>query len=486
MAEEEGITIKKSENFSEWFTQVVEKAELSDIRYNVKGFVVFRPWSVMTMELMYDILEKEMQRKGHKPAWFPAVIPESNFTKEADHVEGFAAEVFWITEAGSENKKLEERLALRPTSETAMYKMYSLWIRSWRDLPLKIYQRCQVWRYEGKATRPFIRSREFHWVEGHDCFATKEEAEEQVREDMSISEEVLHNNYAIPIMFFKRPKHDMFPGAVYTIAADTIMPDGKALQLPSTHLLGQNFSKPFEIKYADKDGNEHYVWQTCYGPAVSRIYAAVVALHGDDKGLVLPPPIAPVQVIIVPIYDDKSKKQVIEEARKVKEQLVKKFRVDIDERDEYTPGWKFNHWELKGVPLRLEIGPKDIKGEKVVLVRRDTGEKKDVPMAKVNVGVKAELKAVHKNLKKNADKSLKNHVKKATNIKKLKKILRDEGGIVNAYWCQNVECADYVKAETEGGIIRGTLYGKEVKTGKGKCIWCKKDTDYVVWISKQY
>jgi len=486
MAEEEGITVKKVENFSEWYTQVVEKAELSDIRYNVKGFVVFRPWAVLSMELMYDLLEAEMQAKGHVPAWFPAVIPESNFTKESAHVKGFMPEVFWITEAGSEGKQLDEKLALRPTSETAMYKMYAIWIRSWRDLPLKIYQRCQVWRYEGKATRPFIRSREFYWIEGHDAFATREGAEAQVREDMDITENVLHKQYATPFLFFQRPEHDKFPGAVHTYAADALMPDGRVIQLPSTHLLGQNFSKPFEIKYIDKDGNEQYVWQTCYGPAVSRIYAAVIAIHGDDKGLVLPPPIAPIQVIIIPIYESSNKEDVVKEAERLREKLQDKFRVDVDARDEYTPGWKYNHWELKGVPIRIEIGPEDIAKKQVVLVRRDMDKKQTVTETKLVLTIKKALKAIHRNLVKKADKYLKKSIRKVGSMTKLKQMLRERGGIVKIYWCGDVECADYVKAETDGGVIRGTLYGDTKKYKKGRCIYCKKETDNVVYIAKQY
>ncbi len=486
MAEQEGITVKKSENFSDWYTQVVEKAELSDIRYNVKGFVVFRPWSVISMELMYDLLEAELQAKGHKPVWFPAVIPESNFRKEAAHVEGFMPNVFWITEAGSEGKKLEERLALRPTSETAMYKLYALWVRSWRDLPLKLYQRCQVWRYEGKGTRPFIRSREFYWIESHNVFANREGAEAQVREDMEITENVMHKKYAVSFLFFQRPEHDKFPGAVHTYASDALMPDGRVIQLPSTHLLGQNFSKPFEIKYTDKDGNERYVWQTCYGPAVSRIFAAVISLHGDDKGLVMPPAIAPLQVIIVPVFDELNKEKIVKEAEALKEQLKRKFRVDIDARDEYTPGWKYNYWELKGVPLRVEIGPEDVEKNQIVLVRRDTGEKEIVKQNKAAVAVKAALRKIHRNLVKKAEKSLKKNIRKASSMAKLKKILREQGGLVKIYWCGSTECADYIKAETDGGVIRGTLFGEKKVSKKGRCVYCKKETEQVVYVAKQY
>lgn len=265
MAEEKvTFNIDKNRDFNSWYNEIVDKAELADIRYNVKGFVVFRPWSVIAMKAMYDIWEKELERRGHLPALFPAVIPESNFLTEKEHVEGFAPEVFWITEHGS-GEKFEEKLGLRPTSETAMYKMYSMWIRSYNDLPLKVYQSCQVWRHETKATKPFIRSREFHWIEAHDVFATREEAERQVIEDMEITQKCLLEQLGVPFLFFERPQWDKFAGAEKTFAADCLMPDGKVLQLPSTHFLGQNFAKAFNVKYTDKDGVEQYGWQTCYG-----------------------------------------------------------------------------------------------------------------------------------------------------------------------------------------------------------------------------
>ncbi len=483
---QEGLTIKKGENFSEWYTQVVQKAELADIRYNVKGFIVFRPWSVLSMEKMFDLLEHELQNKGHLPTIFPAVIPESNFKLEAEHVKGFLPEVFWVSDAGSDGKKLEERLALRPTSETAMYKVYSQWIRSWRDLPLKIYQRAQIWRYETKATRPFIRSREFYWIESHDVFATQEEAISQVKEDMETSENIIHRMFCVPFLFFERPEHDKFPGAVHTYAADTVMPDGKSLQLPSTHLLEQNFSKPFNIKFVDKDKNEKYAWQTCYGPCVSRIYAAVISIHGDDKGLVIPPAIAPIEVIIVPIYKNETKKQVMEKTIEIKGKIEKAgMTVKIDDREEYTPGWKFNHWELKGVPIRLEIGPKDIKEKQVILVDRSTGEKAKVKESDVAKAVKKTLMDIQKNMLKKADKYFKDYMSTAKDKKELKRILSEKGGLVKIEWCGDVKCANAIKDDTTGGVIRGTLFNKKEKA-KGKCIWCGKDAKQVVYISKQY
>lgn len=483
MAEQEGITIKKSEDFSEWYTEVCNKAELADIRYNVKGFVVFRPWAVKTMNNMFKLLEDELESKGHLPALFPALIPESNFKKEAEHVEGFLPEVFWVTKVGSGAEKLEEPLAMRPTSETAMYKMYSMWIRSWRDLPLKIYQRCQVWRHEGKATRPFIRGREFYWIEAHDVFSTEEEAMRQVKEDMETTENTLHKKFGIPFIFFQRPQHDKFAGAVNTYAADTTLPDGKILQLPSTHLLGQNFSKSFNIKFVDKDKKEKYAWQTCYGPAVSRIFAAVIALHGDDKGLVLPPEIASLQIIIVPITKSKDD-EVIKKAHEICKKIKHKFSVMIDDRNEYTPGWKYNYWEMKGVPLRIEIGPRDLKNKQFVLVRRDTGEKIIVKENRIEE-IEDVLDKIQENLIKKADEYFKKSISEAKEFSELKKVLENKGGLVKIEWCGKKKCAEDMKEKTSGGVIRGTIFGKEEKP-KSTCVNCKAKATQVVYIAKQY
>ena len=472
-------------NFSEWYSEVIQEAELADIRYNVKGFLAHMPWSVRTMKNMYRILEAELEKKGHEPAWFPALVPESYFKKEAEHAEGFSADVFWVTEGGSSNEKFSERLALRPTSETAMYSMFSMWIRTWRDLPYKIYQSCQVWRFEGKSTRPFIRGREFYWTEAHDVFETEEEALKQVEEDMEITGNVL-KQFAIPFIFFKRPEHDKFKGAVSTYAADSVMPDGKVIQLPSTHFLGQNFSKAFNIKFVDREGNERYGWQTCYGPAVWRILGALVAIHGDDKGLIIPPAIAPLTAIIVPVYFKGSDKAVIKKARLVKELLESScIPAKVDERKEHTPGWKYNYWELKGVPVRIEVGPKDIEKKQLVLVRRDTGEKMTVKENEVVEKVRKLSEEIQQNLVARAEKFYKEHISEADSMDKLKQTLSEKGGLVRIGWCGSTECADYIKAETLGGDIRGAPLGKEEKA-KGSCIRCGKKASQQVYVGKAY
>ncbi|MFX0095001.1 MAG: proline--tRNA ligase, partial [Candidatus Hodarchaeota archaeon] len=363
--------MNKNKDFSNWFSQVVQKAELADLRYNVKGFIVYRPWSTTSMKIMFEIYEKELEKFGHQPVIFPSVIPHSNFEVEKEHVEGFAPEVFWISKAGK-GEELEERLVLRPTSETAMYPLYSLWIRSWRDLPLKLYQSGKVWRYEGKSTRPFLRGREFIWIESHNVFATFEEAKAQTREDMQISFKVLTEHFGIPFIQFQRPEWDKFAGSVHTFAADTLMPDGKFLQLPSTHFLGDNFSKAFNIHYTDQEGQQRVTYQTCYGPAISRIFGALIAIHGDNNGLIFPYEIAPLQIVIIPIPKKKSIKGIITYCQKIEQILARRScRVKLDLGDE-RPGDKYYFWEMKGVPLRLEIGQREADSRKVTVFRRDT------------------------------------------------------------------------------------------------------------------
>ncbi len=474
----------KKDAFSEWFSEILQDAELSDMRYNVKGFIVYRPWSVLAIKQMYRLFEKELEQKGHKPAIFPSVIPEENFSLEATHVEGFVPQVLWVTHGGKE--ELEARFALRPTSETAMYKMYSLWIRSWRDLPLKIYQSCQVWRHETKATRPFIRGREFHWIEAHDAFATRKDAEDQVNQDMQMTENVMHQIFGVPFIFMKRPEWDKFPGAVHTFAADTIMPDGKILQQPSTHLLGQNFSKPFGVKYEDANGGTEFVWQTCYGPAISRIFASVVATHGDDRGLVFPWDIAPAQIVIIPILKGKDNDKVLKKAKDLSCCLAEKYRIELDTSDN-TIGWKFNQWEMKGVPIRIELGPKEMDEKKLTLSRRDNGDKitileKDLERMLEKLG-----REITENLVQNADKSFKSNIRTAKDFKELQKEL-EKGGLIKADFCTmekpGEKCAEEIKNKLHGDV-RGSRVDKKEKP-TGNCVICGKKAQDVVYIGKAY
>lgn len=478
------MDIPKS-NFSEWYNTIIKEAELCDIRYGIKGFVVFMPWSVLSMNKMYDMYERELQSKGHVPALFPALIPESYLAKESEHIEGFVPQVFWVTAAGKD--PLEEKCAMRPTSETAMYSMYALWIHGLKDLPLKIYQRCQVWRYETKATKPFIRSREFHWIEAHDAFATREGAEGQVREDIEMTEKVLHEQFCVPFLFFRRPQWDKFPGAVDTFGADTLMPDKRTLQLPSTHLLGQNFAKPFGIKYMDEKEKEQYVWQTCYGPAISRIYAAVISVHGDDKGLVLPFDIAPVQIVIVPIIKKETEEKVLKKCKEIEKQLSEKYKVKLDDSNN-TPGFKYNHWEMKGVPIRLEIGMRDIENKTIMVFRRDTCEKENVPFEKLEGKIEQLREAIRKNLKEKADKWFDSQAEKADSMDELGKKLDGHGFIKIPFCTDDIsgkQCAEVVKEKTHANM-RGSLYGEKDKPKGKKCIACGKAATVYLYAARQY
>lgn len=483
------MKIKKKENFSEWFNTLIAEAELADLRYNVKGFVVFRPWAVKSMKLMYNAWETELERYGHEPALFPAVIPEKNFLVEGEHVEGFVPEVMWIEKAG--DKPIEERLALRPTSETAMYQMYSLWIQGAVDLPVKIYQSCQVWRYETKATKPFFRGREFYWIEAHDAFATKDEAVAQVTEDMNITEEVLHGQLGVPFIFFERPQWDKFPGGEHTYAADTLMPDGKVLQLPSTHLLGQNFAKAFDVAYQDESEQKQYVWQTCYGPAISRIYGALFCVHGDDRGMVLPFDFAPVQVVIVPIIGKGKDADAINEySRLVESNLCSRgirARLDLSEN---TPGFKYNHWELRGVPIRLEIGQREVDENTVTAVVRDLG--KDSKGAVSRDGLFEHIKKLglemDSRIKKKAEVEFESNIHTANSMDELGEKLK-LGGLVRIPFCSMEksakEFADVIK-ERFSGDVRGIRYPYEKKPENEKCIVSGKEAGCFAYVAKQY
>ena len=481
MAEKTTFNISKSDNFSEWYSEILNKAEITDLRYGVKGFVVIRPWGARIIEKMYKLYEQALQRTGHSPSFFPTVIPEENFKKESSHVKGFTPEVFWLSETS------EEKLALRPTSETAFYQMYNLWIRSWRDLPFKLYQRANVFRFETKATRPLIRSREFLWIEAHDAFETKEQAEKQVQEDIAMTESVMHQIFGVPFIPMKRPEWDKFPGAEYTIGSDSILPDGKIIQQPSTHLLGQHFSKAFNVTFKDKNEKEQYVWQTCYGPAISRILASVIAMHGDDNGLILPYSISPYQVVIVPIFNEKNQNKVLNEARKIQMEL---FNEGIDvllDDSEKRPGEKFFHWEMKGVPFRIELGEKEIDNKELSIFIRDTKEKlkkktKDIAEEIRNLGAEYDTRLIKK-----ADKFFESSVEDCKDKKEIKKAL-DNKKIARFSFCTSEKdgeaCAEYVEKELQARVM-GTRADKNEKSS-GKCLICGKPAKAVIYAGKSY
>ncbi len=470
---------------SEWYTEIIQKAELADIRYGVKGCIVFQNWSVEAMELMYDFMEKDLKKRGHKNYWYPTLIPESYFYKEAEHIDGFSPEVFWVEKGGTD--KLEERLALRPTSETAFYTMFALWIRSYKDLPFKTYQRAQVFRYESKATRPFLRSREFHWIETHCAFATEEEAFRNVMDDMETTKRIVFGVFGVPTIVFQRPDWDKFAGASKTFGADAITPSGRVVQQPSTHMINQHFAKSFGVKFADKDEKEKTPFTTCYGPAISRIFASVVLTHGDNKGLKFPFEIAPKQIVVIPILAEKEPK-VLVKAKEIVELLENEgYRVELDNSDK-RPGEKYYFWEMKGVPLRLEIGPRDLSEKKLMIFRRDTEKKVSIFEKDLLKEIAKEGKDVSENLKNTAQKSFEGLIKDVKNIEEIKSIVGT--GIARANFCSTEKdgekCAEIVEKET-GGKIRGTrIDTKDKLIGDGKCVVCGKKATQVVYIAKDY
>ena len=476
-----GVTVKKSENFSEWYTQTVLKSEMADYA-PTKGCIIFREYSYAIWEKIQQIVDKKIKEKGHKNAYFPLFIPESLLRKEAEHFEGFVPECAWVTIGG--DKKLEERLAIRPTSETIIYSMYAKWIKSWRDLPVKLNQWCNIVRWETKATKPFIRTREFLWQEGHTAHATKEEADQQVMEILEIYRDLMENYLAIPVLAGKKSEREKFAGALYTTTLEALMPDGRALQMGTSHNLGQKFAKVFEIKFIGQDEKEHYVWQTSWGIS-TRLIGAVVMVHGDDRGLVLPPRIAPIQVVIIPIfYKEVEMEAILKKAKEILRILQENgISALLDERTEYTPGWKFNHWELKGVPLRIEIGPKDLEKGEITLARRDTFERISIKEVEMLKTVKRTLEEIQENLFNRAKQFLDTHITEVKSYEEFKEVLRTKGGFIKASWCSSSECEERIKDET-GATIRLIPFEKEEPFSN--CIYCGREAKVVAYFAKAY
>ena len=391
-----GITVSKNDDFSDWYTQVVLKAELADYA-PVKGLIVLRPDGYAIWESIKKSLDEKFVKLGIKNGFLPILIPESLLSREKRHFVGFIPQVFWVTQSGE--NELGDRLALRPTSETLAYSLYSKWIKSWRDLPLKINFWNTALRAEIKSTKPFLRTSEFLWQEGHTVHTSKEEAEKEVMNILQVYKSTIEKELAIPVVTGKKSEKEKFVGAVYTTTMESIMPDGKALQMGTSHFLGQNFSKPFEVKFADKDNVENFAWQTSWGVSW-RLIGAMIMTHGDDIGLVLPPKVAPVQVVIIPIYySDEEKQKVLKKANEIQNIFVKKnIRVHVDDREELTPGYKFHDWELRGIPLRIEIGPKDIEKNKVVLAKRYNKEKLDLSFDEINEKIESILDDIQKQM----------------------------------------------------------------------------------------
>ena len=379
------------DDFAKWYTDIVIKTELADYT-EIKGCMVIRPYGYAIWENIQNYADKLFKESGVKNTYFPVLIPESLLQKEKDHVEGFAPEVAWVTEAGGE--KLEEKLCVRPTSETIITTMYSKWLSSWRDLPFVYNQWCSVLRWE-KETRPFLRSREFLWQEGHTIHETEKEAKERTLKMLEIYVDIAEKFLAIPVISGLKTETEKFAGALETYTIEAMTYDGKALQSGTSHYFGQNFTKPFDVKFQNREGKQEYAYQTSWGIS-TRLIGAIIMAHGDNRGLKLPPKVAPIQVVIVPIAIHKE--GVKERTKELYNLLKDKFRVEIDLREQVSPGYKFNDWEMKGVPLRIEMGPRDIENGVCVIVRRDTLEKMVVNLNQVEIKINELLEEIHNNM----------------------------------------------------------------------------------------
>ena len=477
--EEIGITVKKGEDFSEWYTQVVLKAKLADYA-PVKGLIVLRPDGYSIWESIRNTLDDKLSKIGVRNGFLPVLIPESLLGKEKKHFVGFNPEVFWVTHSGE--NEIGDKLALRPTSETLAYFLYSKWIKSWRDLPLKINFWNTALRAEIKATKPFLRTSEFLWQEGHTVHTTQEEAEKEVFKILDIYRNTVEEELAIPVIIGKKSEKEKFVGAVYTTTMESIMPDGKALQMGTSHFLGQNFSIPFEVKFADKDNIEHFAWQTSWGVSW-RLIGAMIMVHGDDKGLVLPPKVAPIQVVIIPIYySDKDQEKVVSKANEIKSFLDEnKIRTHLDDRRELTPGYKFNDWEMKGIPLRIEIGPKDLQKQKIVIAKRHNKEKTNIGFDEFEKIIK-NLDEIQKDMLESAKKVANSMTKIVSNYSEFKSELK-KGGFLKSHWCGNQECEEKIKEET-GADIRVIPFDNE--DTNGKCVYCDRNSISVPVFAKGY
>jgi prolyl-tRNA synthetase len=480
LTKELGITVKKSFDFSDWYTQCVLKSGIADYSPS-KGFIVLRPYGYAIWEIIKEILDNELKRTGHKNGFLPVLIPESLLTKERDHFNGFMPEVFWVTRSG--DCDLGEKLAVRPTSETLAYSMFSKWISSYRDLPLKLNFWNSALRAEIKSTKPLIRNSEFLWQEGHTAHTDENDADEEVKMILDIYKYLIEEYLAIPIISGLKSDKEKFVGAKYTTCLESLMADGKVLQMATSHNLGQNFSKPFEIKFLDKDTNEQFVWQTSWGISW-RVIGALIMVHGDDKGLILPPKISPTQVIIVPIYKDQSKDVVKQKAYELEKKLKdSNIRALTDDRDEYTSGWKFNDWEMKGVPLRANIGLRDIQENQVELIRRDTKERfyvKEKDLVNQTLSI---LQKIQLNLLDSAKKHLRTNTRTATSLVGLLSVLDATGGFVACSWCGKRECEDLVKEKTTADI---RILPFNPKNNVSTCIACGNQDTIEVYFGRAY
>lgn len=482
MNEERFVTriTPKSEDFSRWYVDLIRQAELADYA-PMKGMMIIRPYGYGVWENIQKLLDRRIKASGHVNAYFPVFIPESFLRKEMEHLKGFAPEVAWVTHGGDD--QLEERLAVRPTSEAIIGFMYAKWIKSWRDLPVLVNQWANVVRWE-KVTRPFLRTTEFLWQEGHTAHETYEEAQEETLRILEMYREFVETELAIPVIYGQKTEKEKFAGALATYAIEALMSDGKALQMGTSHNLGQHFARVFNIRYEDRNQNLQYVWQTSWGVS-TRLIGALVMAHGDDSGLIFPPNVAPLQIIIVPISAGNWRETVLPPARELKDSLERTgLRVFLDDRAEYTPGWKFSEWEMRGVPLRLEIGPRDIKNNQLIAVRRENKMRLALRLSGVEEKIKELLAEIQSSIYERALAFQKENTREVQSYKEFKSVIEEKRGFIKAFWCGNDECETKIKEETMATIR--TIPIVQEKSQKGKCLYCQKEAGTLVIFARSY
>ena len=474
-----GITEKKDENFSEWYQQLVLKSGLADYS-SVSGSIIFRPLSYQMWEKIKEECDKKFKKIGIKNSYFPLLIPEKSFAKEKEHVKGFNPEVAWVTQSG--NTKLKEKLAIRPTSEAIMYESYSKWIRSHRDLPLKLNQWNNVVRWEFNNPVLFFRTREFLWNEGHTAFATEKESLEEGPQIRKIYEDIVENLMAICGIYGRKTEKEKFAGAVFSEKLHYFLPNGRVIEGPCFHHDGQKFSKSYNIKFENQEGKEDYAWQNTFAIS-TRMLGTMFAIHSDDKGLIIPPKIAENKLVIVPIIFDETKKQVLSEAKKIEKTLAEENPI-LDDRLDISPGWKYNEWELKGIPIRIELGPKDLAKKQVVLVKRNDGKKTNVKIKDLKKTVKKTLDEIQKELYENSKKLFKKNTERTESKSEMIKIIKDKK-VAIVPLCNEENTEGILKEQTDGAKTLFIDPKNESVKGK-KCIISKKPADYWVYVGKTY
>lgn len=471
----------KYKKFSEWYEKITEEAEIIDKRYPVKGMLVWKPYGFKALKLVMRILEDILEEYEHSEAYFPMLVPEEVFAKEKDFLEGFSGETFVVERTIS--KKLARKFLLRPTSETVMYYMFNLWITSYKDLPIKIYQTVNVFRYETEETRPILRVREIIcFNEAHTVHATPEDTERQIMEAIEVYSKFF-DALLIPYIILKTPPWDTFSGAEYNFDFFTIMPDKKSIELGSVINLGQKFAKAFDIKFQDKDGKWKYAYQTCYGVS-ERVLGVLLAIHGDNRGLIFPPNVAPIQIIIVPIPGEKMADRILEKCRNLEERLKKAdYRVKMDDRKDLTPGRKYYWWEFLGVPLRIEVGEKEVVENMVTIARRDIFKRVIVNDDEVEAKIEEIFNEISKELYERAKKWFMSNIFDADSIDDAKsKLAKNKGGIVKMPWCGKDSCG--LKIEEEIGI--SSLGHNPWEKADGKCVICGSEAKHYFYVGKKY